>query len=102
MELISSLPIETFGATGILAIVALLVFRGNLIPRSVHEDRMKDKDAQIEYYRSGYEKEVRRGDELTAMCGALMEVGSTTQHVLTSLQQATQKGELEHETASSS
>lgn len=102
MDLISTLPIGSLGASGILVIVVLLVLRGGLIPRQVHEDRMKDKDAQVEYYRTAYEREVARGVELTSQVTTLMEVASTAEHVLTSLPTVARRDEMRHETTSSS
>jgi hypothetical protein len=37
------------GPVGLVAFVVLLVLVGRLVPRSVHEDRIRDKDQQIEY-----------------------------------------------------
>lgn len=82
--------------------VIFLILRGQLIPRSTYEDRMKDKDSQIDYLRVGLQNEVRRGDVLASQLSTLMEVASTTEHVLTSLSMVTRKGDPEHETASSS
>jgi hypothetical protein len=83
---VSDLPLVPMGATGILALVVLAILRGALIPRSVHEDRMKDKDAQIEYL-------LRTNQELTVANSALLEVGYTTEKVLTSLQAVAGKTE---------
>jgi hypothetical protein len=85
VDLISTLPIGSLGATGILAVVVLLILRGNLIPRSVHEDRIRDKDAEVSYYQQALEREQRRGDVLAAQNETLMEVGKTAEHVLNSL-----------------
>jgi hypothetical protein len=41
--------IGTGGPVGLIAFVVLLVILGRLVPRSVHEDRVKDKDLQIAY-----------------------------------------------------
>jgi hypothetical protein len=85
VDLISTLPIGSLGATGILAVVVLLILRGNLIPRNVHEDRIRDKDAEVQYYQRALEREQRRGDVLAAQNETLMEVGKTAEHVLNSL-----------------
>lgn len=90
---LSTLPFAEVGATGILAIAVLMIFRGALIPRKVHEDRMKDKDQQIDYYRSALEKETTRSGELTSQVGVLMEVASTAEHVFRSLPVAAAKVE---------
>lgn len=93
---VTTLPIAPIGATGILAIAILMLLRGTLIPRSVHEDRMKDKDQTIEYLRSV-------NSELVAQNQALMTVGHTAEKVLMSLQEAasSSEGEGHREVASS-
>lgn len=93
---ITTLPLAPIGATGILAVAILMLLRGALIPRSVHEDRMKDKDQTIEYLRS-------INAELVAQNQALMTVGHTAEKVLMSLQEAASgtDGEGRREVASS-
>lgn len=41
--------IGTGGPVGILLFVVLLIITSRLIPRPTHEDRVRDKDAQIVY-----------------------------------------------------
>lgn len=96
MDLVNALPVGTMGASGLLAVVILLILRGNLIPRNTYEERMKDKEDQVEYYRTAYESERARNDELTGMVGTLVDAGKTTEYVMESLHQASQKGELEN------
>lgn len=78
---ITALPIAPIGATGILAVAILMLLKGALIPRSIHEDRMRDKDQTIEYLRT-------INLELVAQNQALMTVGHTAEKVLMSLQEA--------------
>lgn len=75
------LPIAPTGAIGILCVVILLILKGQLIPRSTHEDRVRDKDQQIEYLRA-------INAELVAQNNALLEVGHTAEKVLVSLHEA--------------
>lgn len=82
---LSTLPIAPIGATGVLALVVLFIVRGMLIPRSMHEDRMRDKDAQILFYQTAYEREAETNKVLTAQVSTLMEVARTADHVLSSL-----------------
>jgi len=48
MDVILGIPVSTLGMGGILSIVALLIFHGDLIPRRWHdkvvEDLIKDRD----------------------------------------------------------
>lgn len=83
---ISTLPLAPIGASTILAFVVLLILRGNLISRSVHEDRMRDKDSQLEYLRA-------INSELLAQNAALLTVGHTAEKVLVSLHEAASRSE---------
>jgi hypothetical protein len=60
--------IGTGGPVGIIALVVALVLTGRLVSRSVHEDRIRDKDAQIDYLRAtlaSREEELRvRGQQV--------------------------------------
>lgn len=82
---LTTLPYVPIGATGILGMTVLMLFRGALIPRRTHEDRMRDKDAQIDYYRTALDRETARSAELTSQVGVLMEVATTAEHVFRSL-----------------
>lgn len=78
---ISALPIAPIGASALIAVVVLLILRGALVPRAVHEDRMRDKDRQIDYLQTS-------NAELIAQNSALLEVGHTAEKVLVSLREA--------------
>src|SRR5690349_24628939 len=78
---LTTLPIAPIGATGILAIAILMLLRGALIPRSIHEDRMRDKDQTIANLQS-------TNAELLAQNTALLRVGYTAEKVLVSLHEA--------------
>lgn len=85
MDLINTLPIGSLGAGSILGLVILLVLRGNLIPRSIYQERMADKDEQIKEYREALDRERVRGDIQVRQIDTLMEVANTAEHVLNSL-----------------
>jgi len=78
---ITALPIAPIGATAILAIAVLMLLKGALIPRSIHEDRMRDKDQTIGNLQ-------KTNAELLAQNTALLRVGYTTEKVLVSLHEA--------------
>lgn len=92
---VSTLPIAPIGATSILAIVVLLIIRGALVPRAVHEDRMRDKDRQIDNLQA-------TNAELLAQNAALMQVGYTAERVLVSLREAANQNEGDHHEVASS
>lgn len=78
---VTTLPIAPIGATAILAVAVLMLLRGLLIPRSIHEDRMRDKDSTIANLQ-------KTNTELLAQNSALLRVGYTTEKVLVSLHEA--------------
>lgn len=90
---VSTLPLVPMGATTILTLVVLWIIRGGLIPRVMHEDRMRDKDAQILYYQTALAREIERNGEVTRQMGMLMEVARTADHVLSSLPIAESQGD---------
>lgn len=61
LEGISADLIAAAGPVGLLSIAVLLVFLGRLIPRSQHQERIADKDKQIERLDRALETEIERG-----------------------------------------
>lgn len=82
---LGNLPYVPLGATGILGLTVLMIFRGALIPRKTYEDRLKDKDDQINFYRTALELETSRNAHLVQQVDTLMEVAATAEHVFRSL-----------------
>ena len=78
---ITALPIAPIGATGILAVAIIMLLKGALIPRQVHEDRMADKDKTIAYLMAANEQLVNQNQ-------ALLKVGHTAERVLLSIHEA--------------
>lgn len=78
----------TIGATGLLAVVVLMILRGALVPRRVHDDRMADKDAQIQSWRDAYLKEAETVDVQRGHITVLLQATQTTRHVLEALPKA--------------
>ena len=44
MDLLNAIPWETIGPSGLLALAVLLIIRGDLVPRRVHEAVVADRD----------------------------------------------------------
>jgi hypothetical protein len=78
----------TIGATGLLAVVVLMILRGALIPRRVHEDRMADKDAQIKTWKDAALKEAETNEVQRGHISILLQGAQTTRHVLEALPKA--------------
>lgn len=75
----------SLGATGLLAVVVVLVLTGRLVPRSTLDDLRTDKDKQIELWRTAYETSMSAQDVQREHISALLEATRTTTHVIQSL-----------------
>lgn len=80
------------GAWTIVAFVVLLVFRGNLVPRSVLEDVRKDRDARIaevigerNTWRDAHKESEAARIDAQHQVGELLELSRTADHVLRAL-----------------
>lgn len=82
-ELWGQVSITQGGAGALLAIVALLVFFGRLIPLRQLEALRKDKDQQIATWRAVAEREAAARMEIQRQNGELLELARTAGHVLT-------------------
>jgi hypothetical protein len=80
------------GAAAVLVLVALMVFTGRLVPRSVLEDVRRDRDARLaeliterDAWKAAHavSEETRHIDQ--ASIRELLEVARTTEHVMRAL-----------------
>lgn len=78
----------SLGSAGLLAVVVVMVLTGRLVPRSVLEDLRSDKDAQIDTWKTAYEKAMTGQDVQREHVSALLDANRTTTHVIQSLPQA--------------
>lgn len=78
----------SIGSAGLLAVVVIMVLTGRLVPRSVVEDLRADKDAQIETWKTAYERAVSAQDVQRDHIRTLLEASRTTTHVIQALPQA--------------
>jgi hypothetical protein len=78
----------TVGATGLLALVVVLIFRGSLVPRSTVDQMRNDKDEQIKVWREAYEKSSKAGELKDHQINSLLEATKTTNHVVTAMSEA--------------
>lgn len=75
----------SLGATGLLAVVVILVLTGKLVPRSTVDDLRSDKDKQIDLWRTAYETSMSAQEVQREHISALLEATRTTTHVIQSL-----------------
>jgi hypothetical protein len=87
-----SLPWANIGATGVLALVVLMILRGAIVPRSTLDDvradrdaRLEEKQREIDALRKTMEDLGTAGVEQSMQITTLLEVARTAQHVLVSL-----------------
>ena len=75
MDWLGSLPWGTLYPTGALMLVVLLVSLGKLVPVSVMESRMEDKDATIADLREAARIDAESQAELRSQLGELISSG---------------------------
>lgn len=75
MEWLGALPWGTLSPTGALMLVVLLVILGKLVPASVMESRMADKDAIIADLREAARIDAESQAELRSQLGELISSG---------------------------
>jgi hypothetical protein len=60
------IPGTALSATAFVSLIVLLVLFGYLVPRWLHNERMKDKDKQIDFLTSALDK---RDDQVDKLLG---------------------------------
>ena len=75
----------SLGATGLLAIVVIMILRGSLVPRSTFDTMREDKDKQIDIWKNAYDRAVSVQDEQRGQVSALLDGNRVTAQVIRSL-----------------
>ena len=95
----SAIRVDQMALAGLVTLGVLSIIRGWLVPISVHESRIADKDAQIERLtseRDEWRAAFHASEEARAVIkeqnGALIRSAETTTHLLESLREATGVG----------
>jgi DNA/RNA endonuclease G (NUC1) len=83
----------SLGATGLLAGVVIMILTGRLVPRRQLDDLRSDKDAQIETWKTAYERAMEGQDVQRGHIVALLEANRTATHVIQALPQAAHRNE---------
>lgn len=78
----------TLGASGLLAAVVFMILTGRLLPRAAVEERMSDKDKQIDTWQSAYQRALEVQDVQRRQIQELLEANRTTTHVIQALPSA--------------
>jgi hypothetical protein len=78
----------TIGATGLLALAVILIFRGSLVPRSTVDQMRKDKDDQIAMWKNAFETSQQAVALKDRQIDTLLEAARTTTHVVTAVSEA--------------
>ena len=78
----------SIGATGLLAGFVIAILTGRLLPKAGVDERLADKDRQIETWRTAYEKALEVQDVQRGHLNALIEANATTTHVIQALPRA--------------
>lgn len=78
----------SMGATGLLAAVVLMVLTGRLLPKTSVDERLADKDRQIETWRTAYERQLEIQDEQRTQLTAMVTANETATKVLQAIPRA--------------
>jgi hypothetical protein len=82
----------SIGATGLLALVVIMILTGRLVPKSMFEDLRADKDQQIEIWRSAYAASTSAQDVQREQISALLEAAKTATSVIQALPHSNEGG----------
>jgi hypothetical protein len=91
----TALITPSLGATGLLALVVLMILTGRLIPRRNLDELRRDKDSQINTWRQAYEQGLKTQDVQRRQITALLESAKTTANVLQALPKAAAISDME-------
>lgn len=78
----------SLGLSGVVVVFVYAILRGHLIPVSVLNARIEDKDKAIEMWKSAYERQVTAHDEKDRQIQALLDATTTTTHVMEAVREA--------------
>lgn len=78
----------SLGSAGLLAAVVLMVLTGRLQPKASIDERLADKDRQIETWRAAYERGLEIQGEQQKQLSVLLEASRTTTRVIAAIPQA--------------
>jgi hypothetical protein len=83
----------TIGATGILALVVVMILRGSLVPRRQVDAELKQKDDAIVLWKDAYERSEQQNQQKDRLITGLLETAQTTRSVLQALPEAVRLNE---------
>jgi hypothetical protein len=78
----------SLGATGLLAAFVGAILTGHLLPKAGVDERLADKDRQIETWKTAYERALDVQDIQRKHINELLEATRTTTHVIQALPRA--------------
>lgn len=78
----------SLGAAGLLAAVVIMVLTGRLLPKASVDERLADKDKQIDTWRTAYERELEVQAEQRKQLTAMVTANETATKVLQALPRA--------------
>lgn len=85
------LPVGDIAWGTIVSFGILSIIRGWLVPRRVHEDRIADKDDQIQHLRTALGKSEEANAMLLKQNGELIDSGETTDRLIEALRARAQQ-----------
>lgn len=82
----------TLGAAGLLAAAVLMILTGKLLPKASVDERLADKDRQIDTWRAAYERSLEIQDEQRKQLTAMVTANETATKVLQAIPRAADLG----------
>ena len=78
----------SLGAAGLLAAVVIMVLTGRLLPKASVDERLADKDRQIDTWRTAYERGLEIQQEQQRQLAALLKANQTAPRVIEAIPKA--------------
>lgn len=99
VEIFKGLPLGGIGFAGLVSLAIILIFRGDIVPKSTVDSMRLDRDAmisaknaEIEMVREAYRMSEKARATSTAADIELLELGRTTVHLLQSIHEKAEGG----------
>jgi hypothetical protein len=86
LEMLKGFPIGDVGAIGLVVMVVVLIFKGEIIPRTTYENMLKSKDAENDMLKEAYRMSEAARATSAETDKELLELSKLTVHIVQSIQ----------------
>lgn len=99
LELLKGLPIGDIGAIGLVVMVVVLIFKGEIIPRTTYENMLRAKDTENDMLKEAYKMSEAARAISADTDKELLELSRLTVHIVKSIQEQAKVNGVKHELA---